>query len=61
MACLAKLIHTALQLEHYGMKTEILESHFPLDEAQKDNYHIERLGRLPETTMWAPESLREES
>ena len=59
MACLAKLIHTALQLEHCGMKTEILESHVPLDEAQKDDYHIERPGRLPETTMWAPESLRE--
>ena len=51
MACLAKLIHTALQLEHFGIKIEILESRIPLDEAQKDDYHIERLGRLPEITM----------
>ena len=61
MACLAKLIHTALQLEHCGMKNEILDSHVPLDEAQKDDYHIERLGRLLGTMMWAPENLGEES
>ena len=42
VACLAKLIHTALQLEHFRMKTEIVKSHVPLDKAQKDNYHIER-------------------
>ena len=59
--CLAKLIHIALLLEHCGRKTEILESHVPLDKAQKDDYHIERLGRLPKTTMWALEILREES
>ena len=58
MACLAKLIHTALQLEHCGMKTEILESHVPPDETQKDDYHIERLRSLLEAMMWAPESLR---
>ena len=61
VACLAKLIHTALQLEHCEMKTEILESHVPPNEVEKDDYHIERLGRLPKTTIWAPESLREES
>ena len=53
MACLAKLIHMALRLEHCGRKTKILEYHIPSDEAQKDDYYIERLGRLPETTIWA--------
>ena len=43
------------------MKTEILESYVPLNEAQKDDYHIERLGKLPETTMWDLKSLREDS
>ena len=51
MACLAKLIHMALQLERCGRKSEILESHVPHDKAWKDDYHIEWLGRLPETMI----------
>ena len=61
VAWLAKLIHMALRLECRGRKTEILTSHVPPDKAQKDDYHIEWLGGLAETTMWVPESLREES
>ena len=29
--------------------------------SSKDDYHIERIGRLPGTMMWAPENLGEES
>ena len=49
------------ETDMYGLVTESLESPVPLVEAQKDDYHIEMLGRLPGTMMWAPENFGEES
>ena len=60
LASLAKLIRMALRWVHFG-RMAILASHVFLDEVQKDDYHTKRLGRLPKTMAWAPESLREES
>ena len=61
LAWLAKLIRMALRWVHFGRKTITLESHIPRHEVQKEDYLTKRLGRLPETMAWAPESLREES
>ena len=45
----------AWQLMHFVKKLVLL------DEVRRDDCHTRQLGRLLETTMWAPGNLREES
>ena len=45
----------------FGKKSKTRESPVLLDEVRRDDCHTRQLGRLLETTMWAPGSLREDS
>ena len=46
---------------HFGKKLDTRESPVLLVKVRRDDCHTGQLGRLLETTMWAPGSLREES